>query len=489
MKAEAKKVVLDFCDESKTTSVMLCAQSNRVEGIRLLLEAGSSIDLKDSAQESVIFRLFNLGRRMNFEILKILDGFGPNYRLRNGDRDTCLLKAFRLKKLEAASFLIPKDKSILFWKNASHISAIDWIFALQRSSQLMILKNLLSKKSFKKQKYFYTKEKIQNLREKIKKLYIAYFDFDFDSFGERKTAKPISEGILFSCSNISEEDTSFLAFKRMEKPQFFTSHVNDPGSRKNSLLREIEELEQKQKFLREKNKILKKKLKKTKKTNLKKIGTASAHQNTKVNSSIENNSQNNLIEMKSNLNGEICRYIDGISVFQRETLPLVKKISRIIKKKTRDFFRNDISIALAGSLVTGLNMPWSDLNFIVNFETHRRKSQISRRIYQFTKLIGKSKIVQSSKLEERSSLMILKLKLVQNLGSKRVEIIFKYFSKDKSKKKEEIILDFLACYPLSRPLYILLRKLLHNQGLDDPSSSGLKTICIFYLIIAFLQQA
>jgi DNA polymerase sigma len=90
--------------------------------------------------------------------------------------------------------------------------------------------------------------------------------------------------------------------------------------------------------------------------------------------------------------------------------------------------------------------------------------------------------------QEKSGLFIVKMELTKKFENFRVEIIFRIFNSLTFPRNEDVISEYIGLYPHSRPLYLIVRSLLHNAKLDNPSSFGINNFSLFLLIIAFCQK-
>lgn len=198
--------------------------------------------------------------------------------------------------------------------------------------------------------------------------------------------------------------------------------------------------------------------------------------------------------MISSLNQEIESYITWIDIYKRVSKPFFVNVYNIIKTHILTFFNDNVKLNTSGSFQNGLIMPWSDLNLLVTFPTDqrtdsKRRGSIIENAKRFGKVLKLDKsTVRSCEIEERSSLLILKVELTKRFRYQSVEIIFKYYVNSSYPSNEEIIEEYLGHYPLAKPLYILFRSILHRSQLDDPSINGLKSVAIFLMVVAYLQH-
>lgn len=50
------------------------------------------------------------------------------------------------------------------------------------------------------------------------------------------------------------------------------------------------------------------------------------------------------------------------------------------------------------------------------------------------------------------------------------------------------MVELIKKFKYLKPLYLILKKILDNHNLTDPSRGGLKSICLIYMIVAFLKK-
>lgn len=135
-------------------------------------------------------------------------------------------------------------------------------------------------------------------------------------------------------------------------------------------------------------------------------------------------------------------------------------------------------------------MPWSDLNLVVSFRIRSlTEKEVLKHVERFRDFLTiQPDFLLNSEVGERKNISILKLNLNQRFLNKRVEIIFRRSMIQSVPKTENIILDYLESYPISRMLFLIVRKILHSSGLDDPAQGGINSFAIFLMIIAFIQK-
>lgn len=135
-------------------------------------------------------------------------------------------------------------------------------------------------------------------------------------------------------------------------------------------------------------------------------------------------------------------------------------------------------------------MPWSDLNVVVTFRTRSlSEKEVLKQVERFQGYLSKqTDFVSESEFGERKNISILKFRVSPNFAGKRVEVIFRRAMAQNLPKNESIITGYLETYPISRDLYLLVRRVLHSADLDNPVDGGINTLASFLLVIAFIQK-
>jgi len=142
-------------------------------------------------------------------------------------------------------------------------------------------------------------------------------------------------------------------------------------------------------------------------------------------------------------------------------------------------------------VTTGLNLPISDLNIQVNLKFRHYNDRLLRvAAMSFINALSSNKALAEQVLwDEKKGLFIVKIQLSTAYQSFRVEVIFRIFNHLTFPKNEEVVERYLEFYPHARPLYLIIRSLIHRAGLDDPGQHGINNFSLFLMIIAFCQKA
>lgn len=184
------------------------------------------------------------------------------------------------------------------------------------------------------------------------------------------------------------------------------------------------------------------------------------------------------------LGEEVEEYCEWVTRSQDSRRISFRRIFSEIRKLVRGFFNKDCRLFWTGSFAVGLDLPWSDANLELRF--FRRPDPIQIEAFaQNCKAMPK--LFSSVLLEQKEHILILTLKMSKEFQEQVVEIIFRQQKPRESIEKEEMITNYLIEYPLVRPLYLVIRSLLHHQYLDDPSTGGLVGFALLFMIVSFVQ--
>ena len=338
---------------------------------------------------------------------------------------------------------------------------MDYIYAKELDQLKTAVQKIVGNQCFESLAKIYTEEKLTELRKVIippnNELLKVH---DVDTLADTTMLSGLSE-ILPSVDGIPKDDKLSQKFKELQEKTI-------------SAQKRVEKL-------RKQNKDLKTKLKRNNKHN----STCIEKQK------IEAEPMATII---SGLTSEIDCYTTWIDGYRRTSKPFFENIYDMIVSHLKAFYGKNITVQKSGSYENGLIMPWSDLNLLVTFHHDARSENRHRNFVidstkKFSKVLKTERnTVKSCLIEERNTLLILKLQLTKQFREQNVEIIFKYYTNPAYPSNEEIMHEYLDCYPQARPLYIVFRTILHKARLDDPSLHGLKSVVIFLMIVAYLQN-
>lgn len=180
----------------------------------------------------------------------------------------------------------------------------------------------------------------------------------------------------------------------------------------------------------------------------------------------------------------LSRFCEWVFAYQASRQDFLDQIFEIVSSLVQKHLSRDTRLNWSGSHAVGLHLPWSDLNF----EIKQQKRFDPEQVEEFqTKCLAMSRFFSASSLEKKEFIFILKLRMTSEFRDQVVEIIFKQQKLKDELVKEQVISTYLRQLPLSKPLYLVLRSLLHRHKLDDPSSGGMVSLAFFLMIVGFIQ--
>ncbi len=100
--SESDQVVVDSTDETGWTALMRAADAGHDAVVRLLLDAGASVDLENDAQNTALHLAAQLGRT---EAVRLLLGAGADFAARDADGRTPLFLAIARRRAEVIELL------------------------------------------------------------------------------------------------------------------------------------------------------------------------------------------------------------------------------------------------------------------------------------------------------------------------------------------------------------------------------------------------
>ena len=379
--------------------------------------------------------------------------------MRLHNKQTVLLKALENNFAIEASILITNLADFKLF-NREGLNSLDYIFAKDLENIKEVLINVLGLDEFKRVSKLYTDERVMEIKKVINNgAHDAAKSHDFDTMADTTMLSRMSETVP-SVDIIGQEEVLMM---KMREIQAKTAEVAN-----------------RVKKLGDKNKKLKLKVKKN-------------EQKTKNCTETKNIEPDPMVSMVTRLTSEINGYNNWVNDYRRASAPLFEDVYGKVSAQLTRFYGSDITISQSGSYENGLLMPWSDLNLVVAFHHGRNENKnrglIMEKIKKFSKLLkNKKDFIQNSVIEERSSLVILKLNLTKQYRELTVEVIFKYYVNGAYPSNEETVIQYLQRYPVIKPIYTIFRTMLHKTALDDPSIFGLKSVAVVLIIVAFLQQ-
>lgn len=345
--------------------------------------------------------------------------------------------------------------------NRDGLNSLDLIFTKELDKFKEVLISILGMQKFENINKNYTEERLCEIKKVINSVSADMTkSHDFDTAADTTMVSRISEVVL-SMEAIDCED---LIGAKMRELQFKVTESK----------KKVERLELRNKQLKNKIKISNKKIKACFESK-----------------SVESDAMTNIVDKTTS---EINAYNNWIDSYRKTCLVLFDTVYKRVASALTNFYGTDASVSRSGSYENGLLMPWSDLNIVVNFLRVSRNEVKNRNIMmesirKFSKKITtKNNFITNSSIEERSSLIILKLNMAEQYNNCPVEIIFKNFTTATYPTNDEAVMDYIERYPSVVPIYTVFRAMLHKVTLDDPSLNGLKSVVIVLMIVAYIQQ-
>ena len=156
-------------------------------------------------------------------------------------------------------------------------------------------------------------------------------------------------------------------------------------------------------------------------------------------------------------------------------------------KKIFDKIEN-IKIKIHGSFAMGLEMPWSDLDIIIENDFYKNCNNIL--IDKIIKILNYEKnLIKEFKYIKETNFPFIKITTTHQYNYKKINLSFlKYKEKTKkSLKRVELIKNYQRIYKPLKPIILILKQILYLSHLNNPYKNGISSYSLILLIVSFLQ--
>lgn len=137
-----------------------------------------------------------------------------------------------------------------------------------------------------------------------------------------------------------------------------------------------------------------------------------------------------------------------------------------------------------GSYANGLNMPWSDIDLLIEFADEENDIAYMERLEAGLAKVGP---FAEARFIKGASIPVLKLKTTEEYGDTKIDITVKGV-KHSGLNCVGLIKQYLVYYRPLRPITLILKHLLYITGLNDPYQGGISSYGLILMITAFIQS-
>lgn len=167
---------------------------------------------------------------------------------------------------------------------------------------------------------------------------------------------------------------------------------------------------------------------------------------------------------------------------------LIQKIHDIVKEVYPD---SKVSGRLTqahiyGSYATGLCLPWSDIDILLEFNSSYPSDDYLQAI-DFHLSDKHSDIIKSKKYIKTANYPVLKLECTPEYANKRLDITVKEV-RHSGLSCVGLVREYLKEYEgILRPLVYVLKQILFLANLNDPFTGGVNSYALVLMVVAFIQ--
>lgn len=197
----------------------------------------------------------------------------------------------------------------------------------------------------------------------------------------------------------------------------------------------------------------------------------------------------------------IIRLHNEITQFTRLVEPSLKEKQRRhdlvnrIRRLIQSLFDN-ATVEVFGSLATGLFLPSSDIDIVVQTEDESRRNGQTKAneepvpggpsdLQKVADALKDQWLPELSYLEVIENTRVPLVKFIHKPTEFKVDICF---NQDKGVDAAKLILSFMKNIPPLKPLSFVLKYFLQVRALNEPYTGGLGSFFLQLMIVAFLQQ-
>ena len=135
-----------------------------------------------------------------------------------------------------------------------------------------------------------------------------------------------------------------------------------------------------------------------------------------------------------------------------------------------------------GSFASGLNLPWSDIDLLLDIQTESEAPFLEHLETTFT---ADSAFIEVKYIKS-ASIPVLKLVTSMEFENSKVDITLKDV-RHSGMNCVALIRHYIVIYPSLKPIALVLKQLLYVAKLNDPYQHGLSSYGLVLMIVSFLQ--
>jgi len=187
--------------------------------------------------------------------------------------------------------------------------------------------------------------------------------------------------------------------------------------------------------------------------------------------SLEKTLETEILDFEGQINGQTLRKNE---VFQ--------SLYQDLKATIQETLDTPCELYPYGSFASGLNMPWSDIDIVLDTFTEAGVESLELLEAAFAKL----PIITEVKFIKNTSIPVLKLVVNAQYDNLKIDMTLQDI-RHSGVSCVGLIRQFMVMYPFLKPVALVLKQLLFLGKLNDPFQKGLSSYGLVLMIVAFFQ--
>ena len=184
------------------------------------------------------------------------------------------------------------------------------------------------------------------------------------------------------------------------------------------------------------------------------------------------------------LHDEIIGFEQKINQILSSKYESFTKILQILQSAILQVLNVKFDLYTYGSYANGLNMPWSDIDLLIEFIDEDNNIAYME---QLEIGLAKIKTFDEIKFIKGATIPVLKIKTNDEFGETKIDITVKGL-RHSGLNCVSLIKQYIVYYRPLRPITLILKQLLHITELNDPYQGGLSSYGLILMITGFIQS-
>ncbi len=180
---------------------------------------------------------------------------------------------------------------------------------------------------------------------------------------------------------------------------------------------------------------------------------------------------------------EILEFEQQVSAIHEGRADMFARLFARIRTIIGESLRLPFELYTYGSFASGLNLPWSDVDLLLDIYSDNDISSLEKLEAAFAADTGG---FAEARFIRGASIPVLKLTAAAEFEGCKLDITLKD-DRHSGLSCVALVRQYVAMYPPLRPLALVLKQLLHISHLNDPYQQGLSSYGLVLMIVAFLQ--